>query len=117
MIANLINVIIGLWLAYISIFGIPAPINKPWTLVVAGLVIAGLARIARRSDYAGWQSATNFVLGVVLVIATLTERMIPTSPLVTFWIQLWVGLTVSSLALWALLYRPEPHPDLSKAAR
>src|SRR5262249_24260651 len=54
------------------------------------------------------QSATNIVLGIVLLIITVINwAVIPVSPLVTFWINLWVGLTVASLALWAALYHPK----------
>jgi len=45
------------------------------------------------------------VLGAVVV--TLINWGVPLSPLVTFWINLWVGLTVASLALWAALYHPK----------
>ena len=76
-----------------------------------GIAIVVLALIARRSDFSGWQSATNTVLGVVLLVVTLINWGVPVSPLVTFWINLWVGLTVASLALWAALYHPKEAPS------
>ncbi len=107
MIANIINVLIGLALSYVAIFGMPP--GAPITLILApvGIAIAVLALIARRSDFSGWQSATNSVLGMVLLILALVERAVTVSPLVTFWVELWVGLTVASLALWATLYHPK----------
>jgi hypothetical protein len=67
------------------------------------------ARPDRRSDFSGWQSATNIVLGIVLLVITLINWSFSISPLVTFWINLWVGLTVASLALWAALYHPKEN--------
>ena len=106
MIANLLNILIGLWVVYVAIFGMPAAAPVPWLLAPVGIVIVALAVVARRSDFSGWQSATNIVAGIVLVIATLVERALALSPLVAFWLELWVGLTVASLALWATLYHP-----------
>jgi hypothetical protein len=107
MIANIINVLIGLALAYVAIFGMPAGAPVTWILAFVGIAIVVLALIARRSDFSGWQSATNSVLGIVLFILALAERAVVISPLVTFWVELWVGLTVASLALWATLYHPK----------
>lgn len=106
MIANLLNFLIGLWIVYVAIFGMPASAPVSWLLLPVGIAIAVLALVARRSDFSGWQSSTNSVLGIVLVITTLVERVVAMSPLLTFWIELWVGLTVASLALWAALYHP-----------
>src|SRR5512140_2315890 len=107
MIANVLNVLIGLGVTYVAIFGMPASAPVPWILAPVGIAIVVLALIARRSDFSGWQSATNTVLGVVLLVLTLINWGVPVSPLVTFWIDLWVGLTVASLALWAVLYHPK----------
>lgn len=116
MIANLLNFLIGLWVVYVAIFGMPASAPVPWLLLPIGIAIVVLALVARRSDFSGWQSATNSVLGIVLVITTLIERAVTLSPLVTFWIELWVGLTVSSLALWAILYHPKEGANLPEIA-
>jgi hypothetical protein len=106
MIANLLNFLIGLYVTYVAIFGVPASTSVSWVLAPVGIAIVVLALIARRSDFSSWQSATNSVLGIALVIVTLLERAMSVSPLVTFWVELWVGLTVASLALWAALYHP-----------
>ena len=108
MIANVLNFLIGLGVSYVAIFDTPANAPMRWILAPVGIVIVMLALIARRSDFSGWQSATNIVLGIVLLVITVTNwAVIPVSPLVTFWINLWVGLTVASLALWAALYHPK----------
>ena len=107
MIANVLNFLIGLGVSYVAIFGTPASAPMSWILAPVGIAIVVLALIARRSDFSGWQSATNTVLGTVLLVVTLINWGVPLSPLVTFWIDLWVGLTVASLALWAALYHPK----------
>ncbi len=116
MIANLLNFLIGLGVTYVAIFGMPVSAPVPWLLAPGGIAIAALALVARRSDFSGWQSATNIVLGILLFIVALFERVVAMSPLVTFWIELWVGLTVASLALWAALYHPKGGADLSEIA-
>ena len=116
MIANLLNFLIGLWVVYVAIFGMPASAPVPWLLAPVGIAIVALALVARRSDFSGWQSTTNTVLGIVLVIDTLVERAVVMSPLVAFWVELWVGLTVASLALWAALYHPKGGANLPEIA-
>lgn len=91
---------------YVAIFGMPASAPVSWILAPVGIAVVVLALIARRSDFSGWQSATNIVLGIVLVIDTLVDLVVPMSALAVFWIELWVGLTVASLSLWAALYHP-----------
>src|SRR5215472_10660153 len=108
MIANVLNFLIGLSVSYVAIFATPG-VTAPWILAPVGVAIVVLALIARRSDFSGWQSATNIVLGTVLLVITLINWGLPISPLVTFWINLWVGLTVASLALWGALYHPKEN--------
>jgi hypothetical protein len=117
MIANLLNFLIGLAITYVAILGTPAGAPAPWILVPAGIAVVVLAAIARRSDFSGWQSATNLVLGIVLVLFTLIERVIFVSPLFAFWIDMWVGLTVATLSLWAALYHPKQDAGLPGPAR
>ena len=114
MLANIINAFIGLWLAYVSIFGMSAPLHKPWILALTGLIIAGLGWLAYRGSFPGWQSATNIVLGLVLALMAAAAWLTPVSPMLIFWVQLWIGLIVSCLALWAALYRLEQRSELSK---
>lgn len=117
MIANILNVLLGLVLSYVAIFGMPAKAPATWILAPFGIAILALALIARRSDFSGWQSATNSVLGIVLFILALVERVVNVSALVTFWVELWVGLTVASLALWATLYHPKDYAKSREAVR
>jgi hypothetical protein len=116
MIANILNFLVGIGVAYVAVFGTPASIRSPWALPVAGIAIVVLALIARRSDFSGWQSATNIVLGIVLIVATLSDWAVAVSPLVMFWIDLWVGLMVASLALWAALYHPKESASLPETS-
>ena len=117
MIANMLNVLIGLGVTDVAIFGMPPSVPASWIMIVVGIAIVILALVARRSDFSGWQSATNIVLGLALLIVNLLEQVVSISPLVTFWIELWVGLTVASLALWAVLYHPREGADRAAAAR
>ena len=71
MIANVLNFLIGLGVSYVAIFGTPETAPVPWILAPVGIAIVVLALIARRSDFSGWQSATNTVLGIVLLVITL----------------------------------------------
>lgn len=107
MIANLVNVVIGLWLSYVAIFFGPAGLVGRWSLFAAALAIVALAIIARRRDYSRWQSSTNIVLGVLLLVLASTNLTVALPALVLFWIELWIGLAVAVIALWAALYRPE----------
>src|SRR5579883_1895172 len=113
MIANVLNTLVGLWLAYVSIFALSSAVTTPWRFIVAALVIIVLAVLARRSDYSGWQSATNIVLALVLAFLMLAEYVVAVPTLVLFWLILWIGLTVASLALWAALYDPEGSAEES----
>lgn len=108
MFANVLNTLAGLYLAYLSIFGSAAGTAR-WHEAAAGLAIILLALLARRSDFSGWQSSTNAALGGFLLVAMLVNWVVPINALVMFWIDLWVGLIVACLALWAALYHPEPR--------
>ncbi len=108
MIANLLNVVVGLWLVHISIFGAPSFATAPWLIIALGVAVIALAAWARSSDFSGWQSGTNMVIGGIVVLVSLVERVVAISALALFWIDLWAGVTVASLALWAVLYKPEP---------
>ncbi len=107
-VANIINVLIGIYLTYVAIFAMPADGGPNWQLAAAAVLIVVLAIFARRGDYSGWQSATNIVLGLILLVLSLIGAAVAISPLINFWIDLWVGLAVATFALWALLYHPEP---------
>ncbi len=61
MIPNLLNTLLGLWLAYVAIF--PASIGDQrygW-LLAAAVLTAVLEFWARRSDYSTWQSTATII--------------------------------------------------------
>jgi len=107
MIANIVNTLIGLWLTYVAIFAQPSGGAPRWALSAAALAIVLLAIAARRSDFSGWQSATNIVLGAVLIIVAAVNWVAALPPLLMFWVELWIGLAVATFALWAVLHHPE----------
>ncbi len=107
MIANIINVLIGLWLTYVAIFAQPSGEAPRWALLAAALAIVLLAIVARRSDFSGWQSATNIVLGALLIIVAGVNWATGLPLLLMFWVELWIGLAVATFALWAVLHHPE----------
>lgn len=117
MIANILNTILGLWLSYVAIFTAGAGKGTSWAVVFGAVAIVALALVARLSDFSRWQSNTNAVLGTLLLILTLIGWAMSFPPLVSFWIELWVGLTVASLALWAALYHPKQEAHQANAAQ
>ena len=107
MIGNLLNILLGLWLAYSAIFANPAGAINNVALAAAAVAVILFAVWARQTDRMRWQSATNIVLGVVLVLVAATRWAIGVAPLVSFWIILLVGIAVAIAAMWSMLYRPE----------
>jgi hypothetical protein len=80
--------------------------NNAGLAAVAAAAIV-LAVWARQSDPMGWQSATNIVLGAVLLFFAATRWVIGVAPLVCFWVILLVGIGVAIVAMWSMLYRPD----------
>jgi hypothetical protein len=107
MIGNLLNILLGLWLAYSAIFANPAGAMNNVALAAAAVAVIVFAVWARQTDRMRWQSATNIVLGVVLLLVAATRWAIGVAPLVSFWIILLVGIAVAIAAMWSMLYRPE----------
>lgn len=109
MIANILNTLVGLALACLTVLK-PLWIERQYLpLLVFAAVIFLLAGWARRSDPRKWFSSVNIVLAVLLAILALLP--LPTLPNLTFWGGFWVGILVPVVALWAALYRPEsPAP-------
>jgi len=110
MIPNLINVVLGLWLAYAVMLD-PPLLESPWVLVISAVVIFALALWARRSDHHPWQSTLNMALAAVLLVLAAIQYGLPASELVHFWGVFFAGILVSIFALWAALYRPRAKPD------
>jgi hypothetical protein len=106
MIGNLLNILIGLWLAYSSIFANPAGAMNNAALAAAAVAVIVLAVWARQTDSLGWQSGTNIVLAVLLLVLAVVRWLIGVAPLVASWIILLVGITIAIAAMWSMLYRP-----------
>jgi hypothetical protein len=107
MIGNLLNILVGLWLAYSAIFANPAGAMNNVALAASAIAIIIFAVWARQSDSLGWQSGTNIVLAAVLLAVAVVRWAIGVAPLVCFWIILLVGISVAIVAMWSLLYRPQ----------
>ena len=107
MIGNLLNILIGLWLAYSAIFANPAGAMNNVSLAVAAVAVVLFAVWARRTDRMRWQSGTNIVLAAVLFVVAVVRWVIGVAPLVGFWIILLAGIAVAITAMWSMLYRPE----------
>ena len=107
MIVNLATTLIGLWLAYHAIFATAAGVAGPFETLFAGAAVTLLAAWARRTDLMSWPSATNMVLGLVILALTGAARTIGIDALASFWVLLLCGIAVAIVALWSILYRPE----------
>jgi len=111
MIGNLLNILVGLWLAYSAIFSTPAGDMNNVALAAAAVAVIVFAVWARQTDRMGWQSGANIVLAAVLLVLALGRWVIGVVPLVCFWITLLGGIAVAIAAMWSMLYRPERvHP-------
>jgi hypothetical protein len=106
MIGNLLNVLVGLWLAYSAIFANPAGAMNNVLLAAAAVAIIVFAVWARQTDSLRWQSGMNIVLAAVLLVVAVVRWDIGVAPLVSFWIILLVGIAVAIAAMWSTLYRP-----------
>lgn len=108
MIANLLNTVLGLWLAYVAIF--PDGFGDGRERLILGAAIATilLALWARRTDAAHWQSNTSVTTGALLALLIVAHQAIAMSSVLLFWCVLWAGLVPAVVSLWAALYRPVP---------
>jgi len=106
MIGNLLNILVGLWLAYSAIFANPAGAMNNVALAAAAVAVIVLAVWARQTDSLGWHSGTNIVLAAMLLVLAVLRLEIGVAPLVSFWIILLTGITVAITAMWSMLYRP-----------
>ena len=68
MIGNLLNILLGLWLAYSAIFANPAGAMNNVALAAAAVAVIVFAVWARQTDFLGWPSGTNIVLAAVLLV-------------------------------------------------
>jgi hypothetical protein len=106
MIANLLNTLVGLWLAQTAIFPNALGMSRDRFVLIAAVVTIVLALWARRSDVSTWQSNTAVVAGVLLAILAVAHQVTYVSDVLMFWGVLWAGLVSATVSLWAALYRP-----------
>jgi hypothetical protein len=104
MIANLVNVVLGLALVYVAVLEPAATARRPALLLALAVIMFVAAWLARRGDHHPWQNNTNMVLAVLLALLALLHPA--QFPLAVFWIQFSGGSLIAVLALWAALYHP-----------
>ena len=107
MIGNLVNILLGLWLAYSAIFSHPAGDMNIAYLAVTAVAVIAFAAWARRIDPMHWPSDTNLVLGAALLVVAAARWAVYVPPLLSFWILLLIGITIAIVAMWSMLYRPD----------
>ena len=106
MIANFLNTLLGLWLAYAAIFPDTLGKGHDRVVLIAAIGTVMLALWARRSDASAWQSTTTIVAGVLLAFLEMANQLMHVSDVLMFWSILWAGLISATVSLWAALYRP-----------
>ena len=106
MIANFLNTLLGLWLAYAAIFPDTLGKGHDRVVLIAAIGTVMLALWARRSDASAWQSTTTIVAGVLLAVVETANQLMGVSDVLMFWGIFWAGLVSATLSLWAALYRP-----------
>ena len=105
MIGNLLNILVGLWLAYSAIFANPAGAMNNVALAAGAVAVIVFAVWARQTDALGWQSGTNIVLAAVLLVLAVLRWLIGVAPLVSFWIILLTGIAIAIASMWSVLYQ------------
>jgi len=80
MVGNLLNILVGLWLAYSAIFANPAGAMNNAALAAAAVAVVFFAVWARQTDALGWQSGTNTVLAAVLLVLAVLRWVIGVAP-------------------------------------
>ncbi len=105
MIPNLLNMLVGLGLAYAAIFPSALGTSSDRFGLIAAVVMIILALWARRSDLSPWQSTTTIATGVLLAVLTIAHQLVQVSNVLMFWGILWAGLISATVSLWAALYR------------
>jgi hypothetical protein len=106
MIANLVNTLVGLWLANMAIFPGAMGLDRDLLVLIAAIATIVLALWARRSDASAWHSSTTTMAGALLLLLEIARHLTHVSDVLMFWGILWVGLISSTVSLWAALYRP-----------
>lgn len=108
-IANYLNVVIGLALVYVSILDINVLAGRVWPMIAIAVVIAVLALVSRMRDLQRWQSTGTLVMAGGLVLLGVLQ--LEPYRYLTFWGLFWVGILVANLALWAAIQH-EPKEEV-----
>jgi hypothetical protein len=106
MIANLINTLLGLALVYVAVLDLRLLAGRVWPMAILAVIVFVLALASRRGDVQRWQSNTNMVMAVALLL--LSGLQLEPYPYVTFWGLFWIGIVVGVLALWSVIQRLTP---------
>ncbi len=113
MIADLLNTLVGLWLAYAAIFPHATGMGRDRVALLAAAAMIGLALWARRSGTTPWQSTIVLATGALLAALTIVHQLVHVSEVLMFWGVLWAGLVCATVSLWAALYRPSQEAGLA----
>ena len=103
-VANILNTLLGLGMVYIAILDLGVLAGKIWPMAVLAVVVFVLALFSRRHDVETWQSSTTMVVSVGLLGLALVLHQ--PWQYFTFWGLFWVGILVSTLALWGAIQGP-----------
>ena len=114
MLADLLNTLVGLCLAYAAIFPTALGTGRDRFVLTGAILTIVLALWARRSDSSTWQSTTTVATGALLAILAIVHQVTPVSEVLMFWGVLWAGLVSATVSLWAALYRPPPSARVAE---
>jgi chromate transport protein ChrA len=114
-IGNVLNLLLGLWLAYSAMVANPAGDLNVAGLAASAVAVLACAVWARRTDPMDWPSGTDLVLGAVHLVVAMTRWAVYVPPLLSFWILLLVGIAISVAAMWSMLYRPDTLQSRARA--
>lgn len=106
MIANLVNTLLGLWLANMAIFPDATGLDRDRLVLIAAVATIVLALWARRPSASAWDSSITTTTGALLLLLAIARQLTHVSDVLMFWGILWAGLISSTVSLWAALYRP-----------
>ena len=113
MIADLLNTLVGVWLAYVAIFPHATGMDRDRVALLAAIAMIGLALWARRSGATPWQSTIALTTGALLAALIIAHQLVHVSDVLMFWGVLWAGLVCAIVSLWAALYRPPQDARLA----
>jgi hypothetical protein len=114
MLADLLNTLVGLCLAYAAIFPTALGTSRDRFVLTGAILTIVLALWARRSDASTWQSTTAVATGVLLAILAIAHQVTQVSDVLIFWGVLWAGLVSATVSLWAALYRPAQSTSIAE---